>query len=249
MKTDKILFRYLGVICGFLIFASCEKEGLEEYAENPGIYFDGAVRSYSFFDHPGVQFDTLKLPVLVTGPAYDYERLIKVAVVDDTNTTADKDMYQLLDGVVAKGEYQGIVPVVLNYKEILEKETRKLKIQLITTDDFKELRLGQNSCLINFSAYIIKPDNWDTWLLYYFGKTYSTRWWKFIMEVTGRNSLPYFPTHPDKETWWMSANELLANYWLVKNALNEYNANPANNPPLCHDDGEGAGQKVVMPEL
>lgn len=249
MKTYKNYFRYFSLICCFWSFFGCENEGLKEYTDNPGIYFDGAERSYSFFDHPGIQVDTIKLPLLISGPVCDYDRIVKVEVVSDTNTTATDDMYQLLDGYVLKGEAKGIVPVVLNYREALENQACKLKIRLVETKDFKELRLGQNTCLIHFSAYIIKPDNWDSWLHYYFGDIYSTRWWKFIMDATGKNALPYNPTHPDKETWWMSDAELIANYWLVRNALNEYNANPENNPPLRHDDGEGAGQIVVMPEM
>lgn len=249
MKTYRIIFRCLSGLLFLALLGGCEKEGLLEYTENPGVYFDGTERSYSFFDHPGKTLDTLNLPVLITGNSRDYDRTIRVEVVDDTNTTAGQDMYELLNGYVKSGEFQGIVPVVFKYNDLLEHEIRKLKIRIAESEDFKEPDLGQKQCLIHLTAKIIKPDNWNSWLLYYFGEAYSTGWWKFIMKVTERNSLPYYPTHPDKETWWMSADELLANYWKVKNALKEYNADPANNPPLLHDDGPYAGQKVVMPEL
>lgn len=248
MKTDKFIFKYSFLIVGLLLLG-CEKEGTLEYEEVPGIYFDGAERSYSFYEQPGVWVDTLKLPVLISGNARDYDRPIRLEVVLDSNTTADKEMYVLLEGCIKKGEYDGLALVVLKYVDILEKEVRKLNVRIVETDDFKELRLGQNNCVIRFSAQIIKPDNWDAWLIYYFGEAYSTAWWKFIMEATGKSSLPYYPTHKDQEKWWMSGDELLANYWLVKEALNEYNANPENDPPLVHDDGQYKGQKVEMPEL
>lgn len=249
MKTNKIIFSCLCWLSGFFLLSGCEKENTLEYEEIPGVYFDGAIRSYSFYEKPGTLVDTLKLPVLITGQARDYDRAIRLEVVADSNTTADQEMYELLEGSVRKGEYDGLALVVLKYADTLEKEVRKLNVRIVETEDFKELRLGQNKCVITFSAKIIKPDNWDAWLLYYFGKAYSTAWWKFIMEATGKNSLPYYPTHKDQEKWWMSGDELLANYWLVKKALNEYNANPVNNPPLLHDDGPYANQKVEMPEI
>ena len=249
MKTNKIIFSCFLGLAILVLLPSCEKEGTPEYEEMPGVYFNGAVRSYSFYEKPGTLVDTLKLPVLITGQARDYDRPIRLEVVADSNTTADKEMYELLAGNVVKGEYDGLASVVLKYTDTLEKEVRKLNVKIVETEDFKELRLGQNNCVITFSAKIIKPDNWDAWLHYYFGEAYSTAWWRFIMEATGKNSLPYYPTHKDQEKWWMSGSEVLANYWLVKQALNEYNADPKNNPPLLHDDGPYANQKVEMPEL
>ena len=58
-------------------------------------------------------------------------------------------------------------------------------------------------------------------------------------------SLPFNDTDPDKETWWMTMDELIAYATQVHQALIKYNADP-NNPdrPLKHDDGPYAGQPV-----
>lgn len=223
----------------------CEHSDIMMYEELPGVYFNGASWTYSFLDKPGTLIDTIKLPVLITGSAADYDRKVLAEAVADSNTTIREDLYELLEGTVKKGEFEGILPVVVKYIPEYDTTVVRLKLRLRGSGDFNVTPLGVSTHIVEVTGKIIKPANWS-WLRYYFGTPYSTAWWKFIMEVTGRNSLPYYPNHPDQEIWNMSVNELKAYQEQVRLALARYNADPSH-PKLTHDDGQWKGQLVSMP--
>ena len=242
MKITNIWKSLLG-ICFLTGVMSCQKEELPYYDDIAGIYFNGMYWSYSFMESPDKSVDTLNLPTLISGMHKDYDRTFRVKLYPKY-TTAPAELYEVLDGTVKAGSYDGILPIVVRKADILEDTVFKIAIGLTETEDFPELNLGQNIYLVEFTAKIIRPANWGL-LRYYFGE-YSTRWWKKIMEWTGRNSIPYNPDHPDKETWWMNVDDVKAFKTLVTRKLQEYNGDHPGEP-LTHDDGLQAGLPVTMP--
>ena len=120
----------------------------------------------------------------------------------------------------------------------------------MANDDFQELDLVFPSCRLNFTAKIMKPFNWSQ-LQYFFG-TYSTRWWRFIMEKCERTSLPFWDDlwspipNPDPNKYNMSYYEMSNLQEMIRQELRNYNRNSLTGP-LTHDDGDLAGQQVVMP--
>lgn len=245
MKKKNILNWMMICLCSCCL-TGCEHSDIMIYEELPGVYFNGSSWSYSFLEKPGTLIDTIKLPILITGSAVDHDRKIVAEVVADTNTTMQQGLYELLEGTVKKNEFEGILPVVVKYIQAYDTSVVALKLRLVASDDFNVTTLGVSTNLVKVTGKIIQPANWNNWLKYYFGTPYSTSWWKFIMEVAGRNSLPYYPNNPDKETWNMTVNEVTAIQSRVRYALALYNADPSH-PKLTHDDGQWKGQLVSMP--
>lgn len=242
---DKFKYGYLISWMMIGCMFGCDKQELPFYEAGAGVYFDGGKWNFTFRDAPGKSLDTIGIPVLIAGDSVSYDREFLAEVVEDTNTTAPAGLYEILSGKVEKGKFGGILPVVVKNPEsgILNDTIFDVKIKLVASRDFTEVRLGGGAYIVSFTNKIIQPANWS-WLRYYFG-SYSTVWWGKIMEWTGRTSLPYYPTHPDQEVWNMSVGEVKAFQAMVKVKLEEYNASPEG--PLIHDDGDKKGQLVVMP--
>lgn len=175
-----------------VLFEGCEKDEPMGYIGRPGFYFNGNEFSYSFAENPWKTVDTVMLPVIITGKLENYARTLKAEVVKDSST-ATENMYQLLEGTLGENQSEGFIPVVLKYVPSLDDITVTLKIQAVANDDFQELDLVFPSCRLNFTAKIMKPFNWSQ-LQYFFG-TYSTRWWRFIMEKCERTSLPFWDVY------------------------------------------------------
>ena len=129
---------------------------------------------------------------------------------------------------------------VKNTPLLKEKEVR-LWLVLKESDDFSVGVSGMNQSILKWSNRLIQPANWR-WLRYYFG-TYSTRFYEFIIEVTGRTEFPY--NHPDASLEPMGVDEVEAWANMVRDALDEYNA--THDDVLRHDDGDAKGQPVVIP--
>ena len=234
----------LGLALCFL--ASCESSDIMLYQQNAAVYFEAGNFSYSFLEDPQATSKVIKLAVDISGTQVDYDRKFIVERPDnDTLTTAEEDQYKIHEGIIKANEYNGVVEVEIFKDERLKDSIYTLALEIKPNEDFQEVRLNKSILKLSFTDQVIKPANWG-WLRWYFGKAFSTRWWKFICDATGRTSLPYYPTHPDKETWNWDADTLQAYQTIVRIALEKYNAKHPDEP-LTHDDGAYAGQIVEMP--
>lgn len=237
---------YIIIVVLFLSIFSCSKEKMFVYEQRAGIYFESSTYSYTFIDNPGAEQITISLPVVITGDSVGYDREFTAVIPEkDTISTAESRMYSIGKGVVKAGQFNGSLKFTVNYTPEMDDSVYKVRLSIIPSKDFEEINLNRVNMVISFTNQIIKPANWS-WLRWYFGTPYSTAWWKFIMEKTGKTSLPYFPTNPDKETWWMSAGEVIAYQSLVRIELEKYNAAHPKNP-LSHDDGDYKDTPITMP--
>ena len=228
------------------VFIACQHEDIMLYQQNAGVYFEADAYSYSFLEHPDSTSKILRLSVDITGSQVDYDRTFTVArPAIDTITTAEDDQYQINTGVVKANEYAGHVDIQIFKDERLNDSIYELALEILPNEEFPEVRLNAKTMVVSFTNKVIKPANWDRWLRWYFGD-FSTNWWRFICDVTGRTSLPYYPNHDDQETWWMGDAELTAYQAMLRIALGEYNAEHPNDH-LVHEDGDSVGQEVVMP--
>ena len=242
-KRNSLYMSLWGMIS--LVFFSCSKDDVTFYEETPTVYFNGSYVDYSFMEAPTASSSVVKVPVLISGLAADVDRTCRVKVVTDTNTTASPDHYKIGEGIVKAGEYAGYVPVTVNNYAFLSDSVLRLRIEVTENEHFNPGVIQSRYYDIAWTGRIVKPANWR-WLSYYFGD-YSTRWFSFIIEQTGRTEFPYWPFNPDKETWyWQSDAKVVAYAVIVRKALAAYNAEPGHGP-MRHDDGEKAGLEVEMP--
>lgn len=245
MTNKKFLPVYV-ILMALFIAVSCKQEDVMRYEQSPGVFFSQGAYSYSFVNEPWLAEKTIKLTVDITGLAADHDRHFSIAhPAKDTITTAEPDQYAVGEGVVPAGEYSGTVDLTLKYSSRLDSKIDTLFFEVLPSDDFPEVRLNRSYARVAFTKQVIMPANWR-WLRWYFGTPYSTRWWLFILDVTGGNHLPYFPTDPDKETWWMSVNEVKAWQAKVRLELEKYNREHPGKP-LTHDDGDYKNTPVTMP--
>lgn len=244
MKNTSKIYILLPIL--FIVFNACKKQEVTSYQDDPGIYFTIPTYSYSFLDDIGAQTKTIYLPVALSGNAKDVDRKFKVEVVNDTNTNVTSDMYEIKEGELLKGSFNGRVPIVLKRNQAVEESLVKLKVKLVGSPELDPLM--NQTVQITWTGKIIQPVNWSSWLKYYFGTPFSTNWYLFILKEAGVSSLPYHGTlaKTDPVTWWMSAGQVQAYALKVKEALNKYNFEHPGNE-LRHEDGTSKGQLVTMP--
>lgn len=243
MKIKNTLLALLLLSIGI---SGCQKTDIMQYQQNAGVYFEASTFGYSFLEHPDSTSKILRLSVDISGSQVDYDReFIVTRPAIDTITTAEDDQYRIGKAIVEANEYLGYVEVEVFKDDRLKDSVYTLALEIQSNEHFPEVRLNKKIMVVSFTNEVIRPANWR-WLRWYFGNAFSSRWWTFICDATGRTSLPYYPSHADKETWWMTSEEIEAYQAMVRIALEKYNAEHQGDP-LTHDDGEYAGQTVVMP--
>jgi hypothetical protein len=229
-----------------VIFNGCKKQEVSTYEDAPSIYFTIPTYSYSFIEDIGAQTKTIYLPVALSGNAKDVDRNFKIEVVNDTNTNVTSDLYEIKQGELLKGSFNGKVAIVLKRNQAVEESLVKLKVKLTGSSDLTSIMA--QTVQITWTGKIIQPVNWSSWLKYYFGTPFSVNWYLFVLKEAGVPSLPYHGTlsKTDPVTWWMSAAQVQAYALKVKEALNKYNAaHPGNE--MRYEDGTSKGQLVTMP--
>ncbi|WP_212005094.1 DUF4843 domain-containing protein [Chitinophaga sp. HK235] len=238
--------RLLIALVGIMLITACKKEQIKLYQDtDPSLYFTLNTYSYSFMTDLDSTSKVIYLPVKLSGALKDADRSFNVQVINDTNTTANKDWYELKTGTLPKNSVDGTIPIVLKRNALIDTTIIKLKLSLTPSSALDTMPSA--TIQISWTGKIIQPINWN-WLRYYFGTPFSTAWYKFIIKATGKSSFPYSPTlaKTDPVTWWMSTAQIQAYSLQVKEVLQAYNAAHPDSP-LTHDDGLYKGQLVSMP--
>lgn len=243
----KIIFLSLSLIL-FCSFYSCEQIETMTYKQNAGLSFYGqAFTDFTFFDTPGQKSYIVNVKVVTLGDSANYDRKVTMEMWKGdgkkNNTTASADKYEVLEGVIPAGKFEGIVPVKVFSFPDMDNKIDTIFFKLVPNDDFPLAGYENGSFKLTITNKIIKPSNWGS-LTYYIGNPFSTSWYRFILNVIENDYIPY-PSAREGDVEW-SYNEMLSYVGLIKSKLLKYNmANPEN--PLTHDDGTNAGEPVVMP--
>lgn len=252
MKNN-ILIGCLGIAA--FLFSSCEKEGVTMYEESPTVYFGESYRTYTFvenMEHITIGYDTVKIPLQISGSAVDRNReVIMEVATDDTLHTATADMFSIAKGSIPANEYKGYIPIRINYSSALDDSVYQIRLKLVANADFPGVDLLNRTFTLALTNKITEPSNWSR-IKNYFGP-YSNSWYRFILETTGLTSIPYWSTNgsidknnPDPEKWTMTLYEVKAYAAMVKVALDDYNRKHPQ-AHLIHEDGPEKGKEVSMP--
>ncbi|WP_126246246.1 DUF4843 domain-containing protein [Chitinophaga rhizosphaerae] len=215
---------------------ACEKSGLVEYSLPDMVYFYKDASSdardslsYSFAIRSAtLEYDTIRIPVQIMGTARDYDRVVTWGTVDSLTTAVAGTDYEVLPSKVPAGAYTAEVPVKV-LRNAAQKTTEvRLWLEIRESKDFRpgiEDSRGSSwshpgagrRFLVKINDFLTKPNNWDSWLKYFFG-TYSQVKYAFIIQATGRAEFP-----------WGSANGLPYGQFqyfqtVCRNALETYEA-------------------------
>jgi len=194
--------------------------------------------NYSFVDkNSSVTMDTVWLPVRIAGDTADHDRPIKLAVISAGTTAVAGTHYKLLNYVMPKDSFQTSLGVVLIRDPSLQDTSVVLDLQLQPSTDFPVLMkdtlmadgayYSRKSIRIIITDRLIKPSNWDTYLVSYFG-AYSEVKFRFMTGVLGVSSFPN--TGPNA----LKYPQIQYYQTVVRNALVDYNAAHG---PLIDENG------------
>ncbi|HEY8389231.1 MAG TPA: DUF4843 domain-containing protein [Parasegetibacter sp.] len=232
---------------------ACKKDEIKSFLDaDPAVYFIHSTSritsidsiTYTFVEKSSnVTSDTIWLPVRISGDAVDFDRKVNL-VADPAGTTAVKDKhYKLLDYFIPKNSFTTQLGVVLLRDASLQSESVVLNLQILPSDDFgtlmKDTLTGdgrfytKNRIKIIFTDRLLKPDNWDSYLVTFFGP-YSDVKFRFIAGELGVSTFP--TTGPNA----VNFPKMQFYQTVVRNALFEYTQA---NGPLIDENGN----PVVIP--
>lgn len=240
---------YILFIIGLITLAACEENDRMPYVGYPGVYFyerqlSGAVyidltnKNYSFADKASTLLeDTVYIKTKIMGYTASHDRHFKTAVVGDSSAAATADntvYYRVLDGTVKAGEIEGALPLVVYRTALIKDSTLQVTLQITDADgyDLEAATPGNLLFTVYWADKLIKPDNWDGTLAYFFG-SYSKTKYQFIIDQLGISQFTIYSRFNPTGTY-TSANmfDFAAR---LKEALKAYNN--ANDPDLTDENG------------
>lgn len=242
----KQLSKYWILVFGLaVIFSSCKKQDLAYYSGEPSIYFTTGTYNYSFTEDLDAQTKTIYIPVALSGNQEDFDRHFTVEVVNDTNTTAQNDWYEIEKGELLKNKFNGRIGVVLKRNATVDASIVKLRLRLLGSNDLNPAM--RQTVQINWTGQIIEPVNWS-WLRSYFGTPFSTNWYKFMLKEADVTYFAYGGnlSTTDPVTWWWTIPQVRAYAIKVKEALLNYNLEHPGEE-MKHEDGLYKDQLITMP--
>lgn len=250
----------------FTMLCGCTADLKSYSGENWVRFTDNIEDVYSFAYYSKAKTtDTVKVIVMTVGDVVDHPRKVRIEQVrqawkykyadDDANKIIDStytDMeypaepgthFEILNAtnnevVVPEKENRVVLKILVKRDDKdLQKHARQLHLKLLPTADFGVASPTFELKKILISDKLEKPSKWST--KNYFCNLYLGEWsevkHRFMINVTGRKWDDEFINYYIRE----SNDRPLRDFYLqkIKKALEEYNANPKNNPPLKDENG------------
>lgn len=185
------MYKYLMLLLpAVTLFTACEKDyqaydaGLKTVCfDLHGFTNDADSLSYSFVLKPGVEFDTIKIPVVISGFTSSLDRVVSV-VADVEKTTAEADVdYKILPCVIPANQTTGIQCINIYKTDHSKEHPVTIALQMVASADFAPGALSQRNFRIILINKLIRPSSWRGEL-----GEYSEVKHQFIIEVTGMGS-------------------------------------------------------------
>lgn len=227
-----------------VLIGGCKKENLTLYEGVPAVNFDiisivGATRSYSkdynFLLNPEESYIE-EIDVSIMGIAVDRDRHFKVEVVDDENTTATADQYQILEGIVPAGEFKGKLYVKLNKTPDLQERTLSLKMKIVDSEDFKVGHLESSEFILNWNDRAVPPAI-NVYVRTFFIANWSTQAYRIFTQTTGKLDFLVADYQSMGEAGTIALSTKFGDY------IKQWNLDHPKDV-LVHDDGPLEGQTI-----
>lgn len=184
---------YLFILLSVLFVVGCEKEKADLFTDTRYIKFrfyndlgeDYYKLNYSFAYEPDdVQEKELKIPVEYRG--YTLTEGLAYAVAVDTGTTLPQNGFNLTVNQIFQADSSSIdsLTVVLFRDESLKQESKKLRIKLISNENFQTYMSDSLFVEITVDDIFTKPSWWDLAVEEaYLGKYSALKYQEFIDET------------------------------------------------------------------
>lgn len=199
-------------------------------------------------DYPRtVRFEQQKKEWKYTYDPQDANKVIDSTYVDMESPAEEGRHFQIQNAegnqfVVPAGANSYVLKILLKRSdEGLKKNARKLHLRLVPDKDFGIMSDVASLKKITISDKLEKPRRWRGYYCDYYLGNWSEVKHRFMINVTGQKWDNDFILH------YVNGRDgaALCDFYLskIKKALEEYNANPSNNPPLKDENGK----EVVFP--
>lgn len=226
-------FTFLLVVMFF--FTSCQEEDIMSFEALPAVNFINESKTYSFLGNLDGQA-LQEIEIQIIGNASDQDRYFEVEVIQDEETSAQQQQYEIAQGVVKAGEFTGILPVTVFNSEELDSTTASLHLQVVESDDFKPGNTESRAFILSWTNQVVVP-NWQYYALF-FTRLPSSEAYRAIVESTG---ITQFELADYRAIGPIGAEALGTQFG---DYVKQYNLdNPGN--PMRHDDGDLAGEEIV----
>ena len=233
MKQNRYIYFLLLVLV--ILGWSCERDEISGFEADPGISFVKDSIGYSFIQNNSDEY-TLEVPVRIIGDSTNYDRSFNVDILQDSLTTADPSLYEIMEGMIPAGKFTGNLLVRLKKAPVLDSTAVSLHLQLTSSADFSPGTVETMKTKLTWTNKIIVP-SW-TFFRYFFCRYPSTRAYRIFIETTGMTTFTlqdYLSVGP---TGAKALGTAFGDY------IRDYNeAHP--DAPLVHDDGPNAGEPIV----
>ena len=199
MNSKQKHFLAVSILCTACVaaFNACSENERIDYTLNDRIYFyeteqtvtiENIIRerNYTFSLKPSsLMQDTMKVKVRVMGRTANRERHFRAVAVADSTTAQSPLHYELLEGIIPAGQYEGFLPVLIKRTDDTKDKSVTLYLQLVDNDDFTTGNPDMLNFRLSWADMLMKPDHWP----YYFGR-YSTNKYRFAIDVLGITDWP-----------------------------------------------------------
>ncbi|ALJ06495.1 hypothetical protein APS56_15730 [Pseudalgibacter alginicilyticus] len=213
---------------------SCEKDNIDSFSAEPAINFVNDSLQYSFIQEVADEY-ILEVPVAIIGSTADYDRYFEVEVLDDEETTATTDLYEIIEGKVPAGEYTGNLYVKLKKDPVLDDTSVSLHLSSIASDDFTIGNTDTNTTKIIWTNKIVIPA-W-TYFRYFFTRYPSSAAYRVFLATTGLTTFSITDYQEVGAVGAQALGQAFGDY------LRQYEID--NGTPLLHDDGDNVGQEII----
>lgn len=233
MKNSKFILS-VGLLVSVLL-ASCTKEEIMPFEAAPAVNFATKSVEYSFLGNPESAY-VQDVEVKILGNATDYDRQVKVEVINDSLTTATPEQYEILGGVVEADAFTGKLRVKLLNSEQLNTEKVSLHLRITDSEDFSVGNRESVDFTVAWTNKVIVP-SWS-YYRYFFTAKASTAAYRAIVESTGATTF----TINDYRALGAAGAQALGTKF--GDYVKQWNLDHPNNH-LKHDDGDLAGEEIV----
>lgn len=212
-RIKNILYAIAILPVATLMLSGCQEKDLELYQDDPLLYFEydkdntgTRQKDYinqSFFGKRFTQInDTLTLYINMSGLRQDFDRPLalrqtntgeKNAAIEGVHFASFDSEYVKNSMVVKANARRAEVKIIIhkyeNYDDpdnSLDQNVKELKLEIVENEYFRPgMQVERQNFFISMTSLAEKPVLWDTFWYQYFGPTWGTVKFAFIIGATG----------------------------------------------------------------
>lgn len=214
---------------------SCEKDEVGSFEAKSAINFVKDSIQYSFIQETADEH-IIEIPVAVIGDTTSYDRFFEVTIEEGASTTASSDLYKIMEGKIAAGEFSGNLLVKVKKDPILDDTSVSILITGAKSEDFEVGNVESNRTKLIWTNKVVVPA-W-TYFRYFFTRYPSTAAYRAFIASTGltdftRNDYIYVYGPTGAQALGKAFGDYIRQYEID------------NGEPLLHDDGDHAGEEII----